>query len=152
MQAIEPASAVRRSRMPGITLIELMVVITILGALAAIAIPAYRGYSERAQRTEALNGMNRMTQRQENFRLVNNTYTSDLDALGFAGGCTENCVYDISFDVAPDTQTYRARFVPRPGGGTNGVNQTDDEDCSWFTVDARGRRDAENDNCLQGGG
>lgn len=141
-----------RSCMQGVTLIELMIVITILGVLAAIAIPAYRGYAERAQRTEALNAMNLMTSRQENFRLVNNTYTNDLDELGFANDCTENCVYNISFDVAPDTRTFTARFVPNPAGGTNGVNQTSDDDCSWFTVDARGRRNAESTNCLDGGG
>lgn len=153
MNAYNQGSASGRSRILGITLIELMIVITILGTLAAIAIPAYRGYSERAQRTEALNGMNLMLQRQENFRLQNNTFTNDLDALGFTDGCTENCVYNISFEGAgPNTRTYTARFVPRPGGGTNGVNQTSDDDCGWFTIDAQGRRDAESDNCLQGGG
>jgi hypothetical protein len=80
--------------------------------------------------------MNRLYLQQENFRTVNNTYTNNLPALGFAGGCTANCVYDISFDVAPTTQTYTARFVPNPGGGTNGVDQTRDDDCSWFTIDA----------------
>jgi prepilin-type N-terminal cleavage/methylation domain-containing protein len=134
----------------GITLIELMVVIAIIGTMAVIAIPAYRGYAERAQRTEALDGMNRLHLQQENFRLANNTYTNNLPALGFAGNCTDNCVYDITFDVAPTTQTYRARFVPNPGGGTNGVDQTTDDDCSWFTIDALGRRDAENQNCLEG--
>lgn len=152
MEAVSIRGARGRPAMRGVTLIELMIVITILGALAAIAIPAYRGYAERAQRTEALNAMNLMTSRQENFRLVNNTYTNDLAALGFAGGCTENCVYNVTFDVAPTTQTYTARFVPNPAGGTNGVNQSTDDDCSWFTIDARGRRDAESDNCLAGGG
>lgn len=134
----------------GVTLVELMIVITILGALAAIAIPAYRGYTERAQRTEALNGLGQMLMRQESFRNVNRTYTADFDALGFPGGCTENCVYLVSFDVAPDTQTYTARFTANPDGGTNGVNQIRDEDCTWFTIDARGRRAAESDKCLMG--
>lgn len=137
-------------QMAGVTLMELMIVVAIVGTLAVIAIPAYRGYAERTHRTEALNGMNLMTSRQENFRLVNGTYTADLDALGFAGGCTENCVYEITFDVAPTTQTYTARFTPTAGGGTNGVSQVSDDDCSWFTVDARGRRLAENDFCLEG--
>jgi type IV pilus assembly protein PilE len=134
----------------GITLIELMIVMTILGALAAIAIPAYRGYTERAQRTEALNGLGQMRMRQESFLNTNQTFTADLDALGFPGGCTENCIYLVSFDVAPDTQTYTARFTVNPDGGTNGVNQIRDEDCTWFTIDARGRRAAENEKCLIG--
>jgi Tfp pilus assembly protein PilE len=127
-----------------------MIVVTIIGLMTMIAVPAYRGYAERAQRMEALDGMNRMLTAQENFRLVNNTYTNNLPALGFAGGCTENCVYNISFDVAPTTQTFTARLVPNPAGGTNGVNQTEDEDCQWFTIDARGRRDASDQSCLEG--
>jgi len=136
--------------MAGVTLVELMTVMVMVGILVAIAIPAYSGYRERAWRTEALNAMGLMQTRQENFRLVNNTYTANLAALGFPGGCTENCVYTVSFDVAPDTQTYTARFVPTVGGGTNDVDQTDDDACSWFTVDARGRRAAETEKCLRG--
>ena len=134
----------------GITLIELMVVIAIIGTMAVIAIPAYRGYAERAQRTEALDGMNRLYLQQENFRTVNNTYTNDLAALGFPGGCTDNCVYTITFDVAPTAQTYTARLEPTPGGGTNGVNQETDDACSWFTINALGVRAAEEERCLVG--
>jgi type IV pilus assembly protein PilE len=140
----------QRYRIRGVTLIELMIVVTIMGALAVVAIPAYRGYAERTHRTEALNAMDIMRTQQENFRLVNNTYTADLAALGFPGGCTERCVYLVSFDVAPDTQTYTARVVPNPAGGTNNVNQTKDTDCSWFTIDALGVRAAENTKCLEG--
>jgi len=138
-----------RGRARGVTLIELMIVITILGIMVVFAIPAYRGYAERAHRTEALNGLGRMVTAQEQFRLVNNTYSNNAVALGFTGGCTENCVYNVSFDVA-NAQTFRARFVPNPAGGTNDVNQTTDDPCSWFTVDALGRRDAEEQQCLEG--
>lgn len=118
--------------------------------MSIIAIPPYRGYAERAQRFEALEGMNRLFLQQEMFRLKNRTYTDDLDALGFAGGCTKDCVYIVSFDIAPSTLKYTARFVPNPAGGSNGVNQTSDDDCSWFTIDALGLRAAENQNCLEG--
>jgi type IV pilus assembly protein PilE len=139
----------RSSEERGITLIELMIVLAIMGTMVVIATSAYRGYAERAQRVEALADMGRLHLQQERFRSMNHTYTSDLNALGFAGGCTENCVYDISFDEV-NARTYRARFVPHEGGGTNGVSQTSDEDCSWFTIDALGRREAENTKCLEG--
>ena len=131
-----------RARMLGVTLIELMIVITIIGAMAVIAIPAYRGYAERAQRVYAKNALQLLLTNQENFRLQNNTYTADLAALGFPGGCTEYCVYTIDFTVAPDTRTFTARARPTAGGGTNGVNQNTDTDCQWFTIDALGRKAA----------
>ena len=134
----------------GITLMELMIVLAIVGTLAVLATSAYRGYTERAQRLEALNDMNRLLVRQEEFRTMNHSYTSDLAALGFAGGCTVNCVYTITFDVPPDTRTWTARFVPNPEGGTNGVSQVRDDACSWFTIDAHQRRAAENEKCLEG--
>jgi hypothetical protein len=94
--------------------------------------------------------MSRMVTAQEQFRLQNPGvgYSNNLVTLGFPGNCSENCVYNISFDVV-NAQTYTARFVPNPAGGTNDVNQTTDEPCSWFTVDALGRRAAEDQRCLE---
>jgi type IV pilus assembly protein PilE len=134
----------------GITLIELMIVVTVLGALTVMSIPAYRGYAERAHRTEALTALAKMDARQQSYLNLNNTFADDAEALGFTGSCTENCVYLISFDGTPDSQSYTARLTPNPDGGTNGVNQMSDEQCSWFTIDALGRREAENDSCLGG--
>lgn len=134
-------------RIGGVTLVELMIVITILGILAAIAIPAYRGYTERVQRTEAKDALLQMQAQQERWYLNNNTYTNNLGALGFPGGCSENCVYTIDFTVAPDTTGFTARAQPTAGGGTNGVDQNRDTACSWFTMDNRGVRAAESDGC-----
>jgi type IV pilus assembly protein PilE len=145
-----PVARARRASVGGVSLMELLIVITIVGVLAAIAIPVYRGYTQRTWRTEALNAMGQMQTRQENFRNVNHTYTADLDALGFPDGCTENCIYTVSFDLAPDTRSYTARLTPTPGGGWNDVDQTSDDRCQWFTVDAQGRRDAPDERCLRG--
>jgi prepilin-type N-terminal cleavage/methylation domain-containing protein len=133
----------------GVTLIELMIVITILGALAAIAIPSYRSHIERTHRTEAKEALLALRANQVRFRITNNTFTGDLNALGFPAGCTDNCVYTIDFTVAPDSGTYTARARPTPGGGTNGVDQTRDTACSWFTITANGAMDAESDECWQ---
>ena len=142
------SSFARQHRNRGVTLIELMIVVTIIGALALISVGAYRGYAERAQRTEAHNALNRLATAQEQFRLTNNTFTNDLGALGFPGGCSENCVYTIDFTVAPDTRQFTARARPTAGGGTNSVDQTNDTACQWFTITQRGVRDAgPGDNC-----
>lgn len=143
-------SARLRRKIAGVTLIELMMVIAVLGVLASIAIPAYRGYTERARRTEGTSALLSLRTQQERWYIQNNTYTNDLAALGFAGGCSENCVYTLDFTVAPDTTGYTARAQPTVGGGTNGVTQERDTDCSWFTITAQGARDAENDVCWEG--
>jgi type IV pilus assembly protein PilE len=132
----------KAARIAGFTLIELMIVVAVLGVLTTIAVPVYRQYVERARRTEAKTALLRLQANQERFYLQNNTFTNDLDALGFANGCSEHCVYTIDFSVAPDTQGYTARARPTVGGGTNGADQTGDEECQWFTIDARTIADA----------
>lgn len=129
-------------RFNGITLIELMLVVAIVGILSVIAIPTYRGYSMRAHRTEAKDALLSMLTNQERFRLVKHTYTSDLAALGFRFGCSDNCVYTLDFTVAPDTSRFTARARPTTDGGTNGVDQTRDAACQWFTITQSGSRDA----------
>jgi type IV pilus assembly protein PilE len=134
-----------RSRVLGVTLIELMIVVVVLGTLASIAIPAYRGYSQRAHRTEAKSALLQLQANQERFYLQNNTYTNDLTALGFPGGKTENSVYTLTFPVAPDTLGFTAQAAPTSGGGTNGVDQTNDADCATFTINEQGIRTASPD-------
>jgi type IV pilus assembly protein PilE len=73
-----------RKYMRGVTLTELMVVVVIIGILTAIAYPSYRGYSARAKRNEARAALLQIATNQERFYLQNNTYTTDLTALGFA--------------------------------------------------------------------
>jgi type IV pilus assembly protein PilE len=126
----------------GITLIELLIVITLIGILAAIAIPAYRSHAMHAQRTEARVALLRLRERQERWHLDHHRYTDDLEALGFPTGCSENCVYRIDFPAPPDASGFTARARPSPGGGTNGVDQTGDTECQWFTLSASGARDA----------
>jgi type IV pilus assembly protein PilE len=135
--------------MAGVTLLELMVVVVVIGTLSAIAIPSYRGYSMRAQRTEAKSALLQLAANQERFYLQNNTYTTDLTALGFIGGKTENGVYTLAVGAASPT-TFTASATPTTGGGANGVDQTKDTDCATFTIDAQGRTAATPDpagNC-----
>jgi type IV pilus assembly protein PilE len=131
-----------RAGAAGITLIELLVVIAVIGTLAAIAIPSYRDHTERAWRTEARAALMHLRERQERWYLDHNTYTADLQALGFSDGCSENCVYTLDFPAAPDAAGFTARARPTPGGGSNRVDQTDDRDCQWFTLSSLGLRAA----------
>ncbi len=130
-----------RGQSQGFTLIELMLVVVIVGILGMIAVPSYRQYSIRAQRTEAKNALLQLANNQERFYLQNNTYTTDLAALGFLGGLSEKGVYTLAVPVA-NANVYQATAVPTPGGGLNGRDMTDDVDCAVFSINAQGVRAA----------
>ena len=72
-----------RKYMRGITLMELMIVVVIVGIMAALAYPSYRQYAARAKRTEAKAALLQIATMQERFYLQNNTYTTNLNSLGF---------------------------------------------------------------------
>ena len=124
----------------GVSLIDLMIVVAIIGILSAIAVPAYRAFIERSHRVEAISTLEQIATDQWRLQLDTNTFTADWDALGFPGGLSTNGVYVLDFPVAPDTDGFMIRAQPATGGGTNGVDQTSDESCQWFTLDEKGRR------------
>lgn len=66
----------------GFNLVELMVTLAIIAILASVAIPSYQGYSMRGNRTDAIDPMQTILNAQELFYADNNSYTSDLSALG----------------------------------------------------------------------
>ncbi len=130
-----------RRQSQGVTLLELLIVVVMIGLLGTIAVPGYRQYAMRAQRTEAKTALLRLAANQERFYLQNNTYTSNLIALGFPTGVSDKGVYTLAVPVA-DTDTYRATAVPTPGGGLNGVGMSADIDCALFSINAQGVRAA----------
>lgn len=130
-----------RSRAAGVTLIELMIVVVVLGTLMAIAIPSYRQYTIRTHRTEAKTALLRISTNQERWYLQNNTFSANLADVGFPTADSENGVYTLTIDFA-DTAGWQATANPTPGGGSNGVNQGADGDCTSFTLDSAGVRTA----------
>ena len=141
-----------RRKLGGVTLIELMIVVVVIAILGLIAVPSYRQYSIRAHRTEAKTALLRLQANQERWYLQNNTYTGDPEDLGFPGSLTENGVYTLAIAAAADglTQGYVATATPRPGGGSNGIVMTDDDECATFSITSQGQRTAApdpNDRC-----
>ena len=119
-------------RMAGMTLIELMVVVVVIGVLAAFAIPSYRQYSIRAQRTDAKTALLQLATNQERFYLQNNSYTNDLNALGFPAAESENGLYTLNVGIA-NVNTFQA---------TATLVGNADPECLSFTLNAQGVRTA----------
>lgn len=67
----------------GFTLIELMIVVAIIGILAAIAIPNFMSYQCKAKQAEAKSNLGNIRTAQEAYFAEYDTYSDDLDAIGF---------------------------------------------------------------------
>ena len=120
----------RRKRMRGVTLIELLIVVVVIGILAAVAYPNYQEFAARAKRNEARAALLRLAINQERFYLNNNTFTTVLSDVGFAGSMTENGYYEIAVTAA-NASNFTATATYRHGGSEAGK-------CLTFTIDGRG--------------
>ncbi|HUO66362.1 MAG TPA: type IV pilin protein [Gammaproteobacteria bacterium] len=125
-------------------MIELLAVVTIIAILGLIAIPSYRQYTIRAHRTEGKAALLRIATNQERFYLQNHRYSDTVDgSLGFTTPNSENNVYALTLVTANGwTQDYTVTATPVAGGGTNGVDQTLDSDCTSFSLTSAGVKTA----------
>ena len=124
------------SKMRGITLLELMIVVVIVSILAAIAYPNYREYAARAKRTEAKAALLQIATNQERFYLQNNTYTNDLTQLGFSSTptfTTDSGSYTVTMNGTADAAGFTATATYQLPD--NEVNK-----CGTWTIDGRGVR------------
>jgi type IV pilus assembly protein PilE len=150
MQSVELTRAARArsprrsAREAGFSLIELLAVVTIIAILGLIAIPSYRQYTIRAHRTEGKAAMLRLQTNQERFYLQNHRYSDTVDnSVGFTTATSENGVYALTLATANGwTQDYTVTATPVAGGGTNGVDQTSDSDCTSFSLTSAGAKTA----------
>jgi type IV pilus assembly protein PilE len=126
------------------SLIELLTVVCIIAILGLIAIPSYRQYTIRAHRTEGKAAMLRLATNQERFYLQNHRYSDTVDgSLGFTAPKSENGVYALTLATANGwTQDYTVTATPVAGGGTNGVDQSSDNDCTSFSLTSAGAKSA----------
>lgn len=136
-----------RTRMRGVTLVELIIVLVVVGVLASIAVPSYRQYVLRTHRVEAKAALMKIASAQEQYYLQNNTY-ADTSALDTAppGGLgipesTENGWYDIAI-VDGDADAFSATAT---AAGTQAV----DTHCASFSIDQAGVKDATNADCWE---
>lgn len=129
-----------RKQVRGITLIELMVVVVIIGILAAIAYPNYRAYVERSKRTEARAALLQIAVNQERIYLntIPNSYTNNLDELGFDTDLTPSGAYRLTIPAA-DANGFTATATYLDGGEEAGK-------CLTFTITATGAKTSSPNN------
>ncbi len=129
-----------RRYMRGITLIELMIVVVIFSILAAISYPSYREFSARAKRNEAKAALLQIATNQERAYLQNNTFTMNLQTLGFPTTpifTTDTGSYNIEVTAA-DAGNFTATATYNLGG-------TESLKCNEFTIDGRGVKTSDPD-------
>jgi type IV pilus assembly protein PilE len=94
----------RPARERGFTLIELMIAIVVVAILASIAVPSYQTYMEKARRADAYACLTDAAQRQESFFYQNNSYTTNLAALGLTAvpvTCGDGDYYTLTATADP---------------------------------------------------
>ncbi len=136
---------IKRRRIAGVTLIELLTVIVVIAILSSISVASYRRYGLRANRTDATTTLLRIQVGEEKHFLSNQTYTQDFitspsvlpnPGLGVLTSATTNGGY------------YNIAIAPGAGGiGTSYVatasaigGQTDDTNCQTLSVNDQGAK------------
>ncbi|MGI9204306.1 MAG: type IV pilin protein [Woeseiaceae bacterium] len=122
-----------RSKMQGVTLAELLIVMVIISILTAIAYPSYRQYIAKAKRNEAMAALLKIATLQERWYLQNNTYTMNMNNLGFNGAnnVPSNTGTYIIRMVSADANTFVADANYQPG-------DVESTKCDVFTINGAG--------------
>ncbi len=132
-------------RQHGITLIELMIVVAVIAILAAIGYPSYRDYVRRSNRAEGKSELMNAAALQEKFFSNNNTYTTDMTALGLDNtdpAVTQKGFYSIDAAAcAGGIATCYILTATAQGG------QSDDGKCTSMTIDSQGTKGGAGAQC-----
>jgi general secretion pathway protein G len=74
-----------RSRVPGLTLVELMIVLALIGVLAAIVMPMYANYRERIDRSTAIQDIKILQFLIADYAATSGSFPASLAEVGNGG-------------------------------------------------------------------
>ncbi|MCP3673102.1 MAG: type IV pilin protein [Gammaproteobacteria bacterium] len=76
-------------RQNGFSLLELMIVVALMGIIMSIALPSYQDSIQKARRSDAMSALMDAANRQEQFMLDNNSYSTNLADIGMVNPTPE---------------------------------------------------------------
>ncbi len=130
---------------PGVTAIELVVVLAIGGILASLSVPAYRAHVLRANRGEARAALLSLATAEEKFYLQCNEYTSALDAAA-ATACSPG---NLRFPATSERGYYAVAVTAADASGwtatataVSTLPQYKDTRCRTFQLTSTGAKAA----------
>ncbi|KPC52149.1 type IV pilin protein [Amantichitinum ursilacus] len=128
----------------GFTLMELMIILAIVAILTGVAIPLYQTTVMKSRRTTAQTALLDVASREERFFAANNSYTSDLSALGYgvSSSSTSMPIPDSTnhfYDVPSPTVTTGAS-AGYTLQATPATSQLKDTTCYTYTYNSFGVR------------
>lgn len=115
LREIGAGSWLKNSKMPGFTLIELMIVVSIIAFLSVIAVPNFFKFLAKAKRSEAYMNLGSIYTAQKAYWAENGTYTDKLSgpgSLGWepqgysGGGKNEKFYYTYGFGSGSEGQSF----------------------------------------------
>lgn len=125
----------RRFRVSGFTIIELMIVVALIAVLTAIAYPAYTKYTFRARRAEGQELLLRTATAQERYYATYNTYAGSVTSdLKFPSDMSTNGYYQISVAASGGALTSGYVLTAAPK-----LSQLGDA-CGSLTLDSNGTK------------
>ena len=126
----------RMLRQQGFTLIEVMIVVVIVAVLLAVALPAYQSSLQKGRRADGRALLVEISNRQEQFMLDRNTYSTNILTIG--GQTTSDEGYYTASVAACATGTIARCYVitaaPVAGGAQAG------DPCGSLILDSTGNK------------